>query len=230
MGFIEEEHTFQDRTDLLFGGGGCAQYPQLSGCAVCCSSKADINLILFLCSWVRKKKIQLINYAITSYYWLTTLFCLLRLQIWRIYSYKLLDLTLAMTRLDLLDFDHSNLGLAWDLKVKTWDLLMTCMYVTYSHLCNKQLCFYIKGILRYKFNPWSNITWQSVTERSRVLQLSDDHYCGTLLVIDSRGFPTTRRLLGGWVLFILSHKATISNDGICTPPIHTLSLIQLNIH
>ena len=33
---------------------------------------------------------------------------------------------IAMTWPDLLDFDHSNLGLARGLKVKTWDLLMTC--------------------------------------------------------------------------------------------------------
>ena len=70
---------------------------------------------------------------------LPSLFCLLCLQIWRIHLYKHLMtcLTLAMTWLDLLNF-HSNLGLAWDLKVKTWDLLMTCMYVTYSHLCQLQ--------------------------------------------------------------------------------------------
>ena len=31
----------------------------------------------------------------------------------------------------------SNLGLAWSLKVKTWDLLMTCKHVTYPHLCRQ---------------------------------------------------------------------------------------------
>ena len=34
-----------------------------------------------------------------------------------------------------------------------------------------------------------------ITECRRVLQLNDDHYCGTLLhsVIDLQGFPTTRK-------------------------------------
>lgn len=33
---------------------------------------------------------------------------------------------------------HSNLRLAWNLKVTTWGLLVTWTYLTYSHICQKQ--------------------------------------------------------------------------------------------
>ena len=82
------------------------------------------NLILVFMG-LKKIYIKLINYGIASYNWLTTLFCLLRLQIWRKHSYKLL-VTCLILDMTPLDFDHSNLGLAWDLKVKTWDLIMIC--------------------------------------------------------------------------------------------------------
>ena len=67
---------------------------------------------------------------------------------------------------------------------------------------------------------FSNITnrvgkpCELITECSRVLQLSEYHYCGTLLhsVIDLQGFPKTRRLLGWWVCLSFPTKpAMISN-------------------
>ena len=54
--------------------------------------------------------------------------------------------------------------------------------------------------------------YELITGCSRVSQLSDDHYCGTVLhsVIDSQGFPTTGDFLGGE--FCLSFFDKSSND------------------
>ena len=57
------------------------------------------------------------------------------------------------------------------------------------------------GVLDHGLNLRPNVLLKgSITECSRVSQLKDDHYCGTLLhsVIDSQGFPTTRK--ASWVM------------------------------
>ena len=78
MCFIEEKHTFQDRTDMScdfqppFIEGEGEQYLRVIfsavRIAVWCSSRIDIYPIWLLYSWVFLKILKLIKYAITSYY------------------------------------------------------------------------------------------------------------------------------------------------------------------
>ena len=81
----------------------------------------------------------------------------------------------------------------------------------------------LKGRFQCKFNSPQRVcrllayvvlASSDLSECSRVPQLSDDHYCRTLLhsAIDSQGFPTTWRLLLRWRgLFIFSDKSGVSD-------------------